>query len=87
MRIFGGDQVRVAPPRFLAGSLEYPAGGMFQFLVTAPRNQTVVIEATSSLRPATWTPILTNRAGSGPLVFTDSEAPAHPRRFYRAVSP
>jgi uncharacterized delta-60 repeat protein len=87
VRIFGGDQVRIAPPQILAGTLERAMDGLFQFLVAAPRNQTVTVQAASSLAPATWNPVWTNKAGSGPMRFTDRDAAAKSRRFYRAVSP
>jgi VCBS repeat-containing protein len=41
-----------------------------------------VISASSNLRD--WTPIFTNAAPTGPIVYTDTEAHNYPARFYRA---
>lgn len=41
----------------------------------------VILASADNLR---WTPISTNYTANGSLVFTDTEAPNHPMRFYRA---
>jgi len=42
----------------------------------------VVIQASADLQ--TWIPLQTNLLGSGPLYFSDTNAPANVQRFYRA---
>jgi len=82
-RLHGGDL-----PRFVAGSMRRSGTGQFEFQLTANLNQVAVIEATTTLIPAEWIPILTNNVGAGPLSLTDTQSVSYPTRFYRVrVSP
>jgi uncharacterized repeat protein (TIGR03803 family) len=56
--------------------------GVFGFDVTGPSGSNVVIQASTDLQ--TWIPLQTNLLGSGPLQFSDTNAPANAQRFYRA---
>ena len=82
-QLHGGDL-----PRFVAGSMRLSGTGQFEFQLTANPDQVAVIEATTTLIPAEWIPILTNSVGAGPLSLTDTQAVSYPTRFYRVrVSP
>jgi hypothetical protein len=82
-RLYGGDL-----PRFVAGSMRRSGTGQFEFQLTANPNQLAVIEASTTLIPGAWIPILTNNVGAGPLSLTDTQAVSYPARFYRVrVSP
>jgi sugar lactone lactonase YvrE len=59
--------------------------GQFGFRMTAPRGQTVVVEASTDL--ANWLPLSTNMFLSNSLGFTDSDTAIFPQRFYRARTP
>jgi len=56
--------------------------GAFSFDVIGPSGSNLVIQASTDLQ--TWIPLQTNLLGSGPLNFSDTNAPANVRRFYRA---
>ncbi len=55
--------------------------GVFGFDVIGPSGSNVVIQTTTDLQ--TWIPLQTNLLGSGPFQFSDTNAPANVRRFYR----
>jgi hypothetical protein len=57
----------------------------FSFQVPAPAGYTYVIQASTDL--LTWKPIATNTAVTASDVFTDTDAPNYPNRFYRVSSP
>lgn len=63
-----------------------PGAGMssngFAFQLSVPAGLTYVIQASTDLRA--WTPIATNVATSGTVVFTDTAASNYRQRFYRA---
>lgn len=70
-------------PAQLSGAYDAP-GQNFQVTLTGQAGVTYVLQG--SLDLATWTPIATNAApGSGIIKFTDSSAPSHAKRFYRAI--
>lgn len=56
------------------------AEGRFRFLVTGSTGVLYVIEATSNMCSAAWTPLYTNAA---PYTFSDPAADSVPQRFYR----
>jgi hypothetical protein len=67
----------------LSGAYDAP-GQNFQVTLTGQAGVTYVLQG--SLDLTTWTPIATNAApGSGIIKFTDSSAPSHAKRFYRAI--
>jgi hypothetical protein len=55
----------------------------FTFQLSVPVESTYVILASTDLQ--TWTPIATNVATTGSVVFTDTAAASYPNRFYRAM--
>jgi hypothetical protein len=57
----------------------------FSLLISAPQGYTYVLEASTNL--VNWTPIATNTAVTASDVFTDTDAPNYPNRFYRVSSP
>jgi hypothetical protein len=62
------------------------SGGKFKMELTNLTGQgAVVISASTNLLQ--WVPIYTNPSGYGTASFTDSNAGAFPRRFYRATTP
>jgi hypothetical protein len=70
--------------------LSLPTGGgmtpgWFTFQLSLPMRATYVILASTDLQA--WTPIATNVATLGSVVFTDSAATNYPCRFYRAMIP
>lgn len=64
----------------LAGALN--ASG-FTFRFSVPEGSTYVVLASTNMRD--WTPIYTNVAPAGNVVFTDPTAVNHAKRFYRAM--
>jgi hypothetical protein len=69
-------------------SLSIPSGaGMasngFTFQLTVPAESTYVIYASPDLQ--TWTPIATNVATTGSVVFTDTAAAGYANRFYQVT--
>lgn len=70
----------------LANSLRL-TNGQFQFNVIGPVSQVLRIEATTNQAFTGWSTLATLTNTSGTNLFTDTTAPAYPRRFYRAVSP
>jgi hypothetical protein len=56
--------------------------GVFGFNVSGPVGASVIIQASTDLQ--TWIPLQTNLLGSGPLYFSDAQAPTNVQRFYRA---
>ena len=55
----------------------------FTFQLSVPVDSTYIIQASTDLN--NWTPIATNVAGSGAVLFTDTDAPNYPTRYYRAM--
>jgi hypothetical protein len=63
-------------------------GGNFQLTFSAPEGQPYQVMTTTNLtQPGSWTVISTGVFGAVPAVFTDTNAPRPPARFYRVVSP
>ncbi len=63
------------------GGIQPPSNGQFQFEVSAPSQQQVILQASDDL--ATWTDVGAVIIVNGKATFTDSDANAHPKRFYR----
>jgi hypothetical protein len=59
------------------------APGSFQFSVGGELWRTYRIEASTNL--LNWVPVYTNSSSTGAIDFTDTDAPLHGRRFYRAI--
>jgi sugar lactone lactonase YvrE len=59
-------------------------GGQFNFFLTGPAGQSVVVEASTDL--VSWLPIWTNTF-AGALNFSDPESGVYANRFYRAHAP
>jgi hypothetical protein len=74
----------INPPPVLttAGAGTVTTNG-FSFGMSVPAGATFVVEASTNMRD--WAPIATNVAAAASVVFTDTAAPNHPRRFYRAL--
>jgi hypothetical protein len=68
-----------------AGSLSLSGGKFTMELTNLIGQGAVVISASTNLLQ--WIPIYTNPSGYGTASFTDSNAGAFPRRFYRAATP
>jgi hypothetical protein len=66
------------------------AGGNFQVSFTGPAGQSFSVKGTNAVNApfAQW-PVLANGTigGGGSVTFTDTNAPANSRQFYRIVSP
>ena len=60
------------------------ADGFFQMQLTAATNRPLTIETSSNL--LNWIALTTNTTTTGTITFTDSNAPAFPRRFYRGLT-
>lgn len=72
------------PPRLTsAGAL---TNGNFQFTVLCRAYRTNIIEATTNLA-ATWTPVFTNLPTTSSFTYTNPNALAAPRKFYRVRKP
>jgi len=79
-----GEIIIIAVPTRLAITTDAAFGftnGVFGFNVIGPAGSNVVIQASTDLQ--TWSPLQTNLLGSGPLHFSDAQAPANVQRFYR----
>jgi len=59
--------------------------GQFEFILTGPTGQSVVVEASSDL--LAWVPIWTNTFGPGQILFADPQTAPPAPRFYRAQLP
>ena len=68
----------VLTPNFMAGG---GVGGGFQLSVANVPGQTVIIEVSTNLVAASWTPVYTNVQ---PFIFTNFNATNYPMQFYRA---
>ncbi len=72
----------VPTPLFITANATFGfTNGVFGFNVIGPSGSNVVIQASTDLQ--TWIPLQTNLLGSGPFQFSDTNAPANVRRFYR----
>jgi purine nucleoside phosphorylase len=67
----------------LSGGGGIPPNG-FTFQVLVPTGLTYIILASTDLQ--VWTPIATNVATNGTILFTDTTATNYPNRFYQAVA-
>jgi hypothetical protein len=75
-----------APPAISGGTMLI--GGNFRLTFTGPEGQPYEVMTTMDLaQPGSWTVISTGVFGAVPAVFTDTNAPSQPGRFYRLVSP
>jgi autotransporter-associated beta strand protein len=78
--------VTPVPPVISGGTML--DGGNFQLTFSGPEGQPYKVMTTTDLtQPGSWTVISTGVFGAVPAVFTDTNAPSHPARFYRVVSP
>ena len=69
------------PPNLSLTRSRWVTNGQFQFRVSGTSGQTYVLQGSTNL--TTWTPLLTNTI---PLYdFTDTNAAALPKRFYRGL--
>lgn len=59
----------------------------FGFTITGTTNIPLLIEASSQLPPATWTPLQTCTLTNGSIYFRDQDWTNEPARFYRIRSP
>ena len=72
----------VIPPVRLGGNLQPPSNGQFQFEISAPGVQQLILQASDDL--IHWTDLSPVPLTAGQGIFTDSTAGAHGARFYRA---
>jgi uncharacterized delta-60 repeat protein len=85
-RLLGALPSTTVPgPTFSAGTAVRLPDGKFSFSTCAQAGQTIVIEASTNL--VNWVPVATNAVAGDCILFTDSEAPLIPNRFYRVVAP
>jgi len=78
--------VTMAGPLRLLG-LGFDSNGHYQLSVNGSVSPGFILQATTNIGDpagAVWTSLLTNSAPRPPFLFLDSNAPLHPRRFYRA---
>jgi streptogramin lyase len=74
------------PPAILSSARPFGLNqGQFEFILTGPTAQLVVVEASSDLQ--TWLPIWSSTFGPGQLFFADPDPAPPPPRFYRALLP
>jgi hypothetical protein len=59
----------------------------FAFTITGISNLVVVIEASTNLTDATWSPLATNTLSSGSFYFTEPQWTNYASRFYRLRMP
>jgi len=78
--------VTPVPPVISGGTMLN--GGNFQLAFSGPEGQPYKVMTTTDLtQPGSWTVISTGVFGAVLAVFTDTNAPSQPDRFYRVVSP
>src|SRR5690349_7820043 len=58
----------------------------FGFTILGTNNQVIVVEASSSLTNATWSPLKAVTLTGGSSYFTDSQWTNYPARFYRTLT-
>ena len=78
--------VTMAGPLRLLG-LGFDSNGHYQLSVNGSVSPGFILQATTNIGDpagAIWTSLLTNSAPRQPFLFLDSNAPLHPRQFYRA---
>ncbi len=56
---------------------------VFGFTIVWASGRLIVVEASTSLANATWTPLQTNTLAGGSSYFSDPQWTNYPRRFYR----
>lgn len=79
-------RIGFVPPTILSSALPFGLNqGQFEFVLTGPTGQLVVVEASSNL--VAWLPIWSSTFGPGRLLFTDPQLAPPPLRFYRAQLP
>jgi len=75
-------KVAAHPPRL--GRLQANSAGPMQFTIWCRQNTTNVVERTAALDgPVNWSPIATNVPTLPAFIYSDTNPPAGPRRFYR----
>jgi hypothetical protein len=60
-----------------------PTNGAFSFDVLSPAGQTVTIEYSTTLKPGSWSTLLSTNNSSGRVRIADPQAGINPYRFYR----
>ncbi len=73
--------ILIPPPPVLA--FAGITNNQFQFTVTGASGSNYVVQVSTNLNASNWISLFTNTA---PFTFIDSNAPAFPQSFYRAVS-
>ena len=74
------------PPSILSSVAPFGLNqGQFEFILTGPTGQGVVVDASSNL--LAWLPIWSSTFGPGRLFFADPQLAPPPPRFYRARLP
>ncbi len=88
-RTFGGRPTAlwVRPnPVILSGSVGIQTNQL-GFTISWATNNSVVVEASTTLTNPTWSPVATNTLSGGTAYFSDSQWTNYPTRFYRVRSP
>jgi hypothetical protein len=57
------------------------------FNITGTTNILVMVEASTNLNSATWTPLQTVQLTNGTYYFSDPQSTIYPERFYQIVAP
>jgi endonuclease/exonuclease/phosphatase family metal-dependent hydrolase len=78
-----GTAIVTTPPQPVLKSPVIISGNQFQFTVTGTTGSNYIIQVTTNLAASNWISLFTNTA---PFTFTDSNASAFLRGFYRAIS-
>ncbi len=60
------------------------SGGILSFDITAPTNKTITVQYSATLKPGSWTTLITTNSGTGTVTVTDTPSKTVPSRFYRA---
>jgi hypothetical protein len=59
----------------------------FGFTITGTPNIPIVVEASTNLKGASWTPLRSCSLTNGSIYFSDPQWTNYPNRFYRLRSP
>jgi len=85
---FGGRPTTLWLPQIQTGGPDFGLhAGLIGFNVLWTRGMTVVVEASTTLSPPTWSSLSTNLFTSDSFHYSDPQWANHPSRFYRIRSP
>ncbi len=75
-------------PPVLTNAVWLPQGWLQFTLLSSGTQTNILLASTNVVSPTSeWTPIATNTSKTNMLIFTDTNAPNYPQRFYKVAEP